>query len=78
MNGLGHANQLAHHVHVMHPYSIDSYSDTNRNRGSRPAEAIVRRWRLTAPIRSQFGNERFPRRTHKYTVSGLSETPKRT
>jgi hypothetical protein len=74
----GDANELTHHMHVVHSYRVDSGRHAGRNRRGRPAEPIIGRRRLAAPVRRKLSNERFPRRPHKYTVSGLSETPKRT
>jgi hypothetical protein len=63
---------------VMHPYGVDSSSHTDRHRRSRSTEPIIGGRQLSISVRRKLSDERFPRRPHKYTVSGLSETPKRT
>jgi hypothetical protein len=65
-------------MHVVHADRVNPGRCADRDCSGRTAEPIVGRRQLTTPIRRKLGNERFPRRPHKYTVSGLSETPKRT
>jgi len=65
-------------MHVVHAHRVNPGRHADRDCCRRTAEPIVGRRQLTTSVRRKFGDEGFPRRPHKYTVSGLSETPKRT
>jgi len=62
----------------MYTDGIDSGRHAGRDCRSRAAQALIGGRMLSASVRRKLGDEGFPRRPHKYTVSGLSKTPKRT